>query len=279
MSDPQRTSDGIRDRLLTAIPPLVWGSTYLVTTSFLPPHRPLTIACLRALPAGLLLLAIVRRLPKGEWWWRAAILGGLNIGLFLAMLFVAAYRLPGGVAATVLSSQPLIVVLLMRFGFGDRLQPTALIGALVGFLGVALLVLTPQARLDGLGIIAGLVGALAMALGTVLTRRWSAPVPPLVLTAWQLCAGGFWLIVPALVFEHAPFSLTAGGVGALLYLGLIGGCATYALWFRGLARLDAGIVSALALLSPVCATTLGWLHGQPLTGLQLIGLALSLIHI
>lgn len=278
MSDiPSRQTGGLHDRFLTAVPPLIWGSTYLVTTSFLPADRPFTIAFLRAMPAGLLLLAFARQLPKGDWWWRTAVLGGLNIGLFLAMLFVAAYRLPGGVAATVLSSQPLIVVLLLRYGFGEHRRLTALVGAVIGLVGVALLVLTPKAALDGIGLAAGLVGALAMATGLVLTQRWSPPVPPLTLTAWQLCAGGLWLAAPAFLLESGPFPVTFTSLGALAYLGLIGAAATYVLWFRGLARLDARVVSALSLLSPVCATLLGWVVlGQRLGATQLLGLGLTL---
>ena len=91
---------------------MLWGTTYLVTTELLPPHRPLLAALLRALPAGLLLVAITRTLPRGSWWWRSLVLGTLNIGAFNALLFVGAYRLPGGVAATVGAIQPLLVALL-----------------------------------------------------------------------------------------------------------------------------------------------------------------------
>ncbi|MGB6054958.1 MAG: hypothetical protein WBG17_06935 [Burkholderiaceae bacterium] len=61
---------------------------------------PLTVAMWRALPARLLLLAFVRRLPHGVWWGRALLPGALNISLFPTLLFISAYRLPGGVATT-----------------------------------------------------------------------------------------------------------------------------------------------------------------------------------
>lgn len=80
---------------LTALAPAVWGSTYLITTEFLPPDRPLLASTLRALPAGLLLLLMTRTLPRGIWWWRAVVLGVLNIGAFFYLLFLAAYHLPG----------------------------------------------------------------------------------------------------------------------------------------------------------------------------------------
>src|SRR6476659_1783882 len=84
---------------LAALAPIAWGSTYAVTTEFLPPGRPLFTALMRALPAGLALLALTRTPPCGAWIWRAAVLGMLNIGTFFPLLFLAAYRLPGGVAA------------------------------------------------------------------------------------------------------------------------------------------------------------------------------------
>ncbi len=92
---------------LTAVAPISWGMTYVVTLEWLPPDRPLLSGLLRALPAGLLAIAIGRRLPHGSWWWRAAVLGVLNIGAFFALLFLAAYRLPGGVAATLRAVGPL----------------------------------------------------------------------------------------------------------------------------------------------------------------------------
>src|SRR5262245_42612034 len=74
----------------TAFAPAVWGTTYLVTSEWLPPGHPLFAGLLRALPAGLLALAAGRTLPRGVWWWRALVLGALNIGILFPLLFVAA---------------------------------------------------------------------------------------------------------------------------------------------------------------------------------------------
>ncbi|GBR23611.1 EamA family transporter [Kozakia baliensis] len=100
------------DLLLTAIAPAIWGSTYIVTTQLLPEFSPIPVAMLRALPAGLLLLLIVRKLPIGLWLGRAFALGALNFSIFWSLLFVSAYRLPGGIAATIGAVRPLIVILL-----------------------------------------------------------------------------------------------------------------------------------------------------------------------
>lgn len=246
------------DLLLTAISPAIWGSTYIVTTHFLPGFSPMTVAMLRALPAGLLLLAVVRQLPTGIWWLRGFALGALDISIFLSMLFVAAYRLPGGVAATVLSVQPLIVVFLASVFLGSPVRPFSILAALVGIGGVALLVLTPHAALDVVGVLAGLAGAASMAFGTVLSRRWQPPVSPLTLTAWQLTAGGLLLVPIALAFEPSIPLPTETNLLGLAWLGLIGAAMTYVLWFRGVARLESAVVSFLLFLSPVTAVLLGW---------------------
>ncbi|QXX84133.1 MULTISPECIES: EamA family transporter [Providencia] len=261
----------------TALAPIVWGSTYLVTTEMLPSGLPLTLAVLRALPAGLLLMLLLRQLPSGIWWLRVAILGALNFSLFWWLLFIAAYRLPGGVAATVGAVQPLIVLFLSRWLLNNRLSSVSVIASLSGIVGVAILLLTPTAALDWVGVIAGLAGAFSMAAGTVMSRRWQPPVSALTFTSWQLTAGGLILLPFAFIFEPALPTLTSVNIIGLSYLTLIGGALTYALWFRGLALLGPSSVASLGFLSPVSAVVLGWFYlNQQLSTLQFIGMIVIL---
>jgi probable blue pigment (indigoidine) exporter len=257
---------------VTALAPAVWGSTYIVTTSLLPQGYPLHAAMLRALPAGLLLLLLVRQLPKGWWVAKIFLLGGLNFTLFWAMLFVSAYRLPGGVAATVGAVQPLIVIGLARLVIGTPIRLAAIIAACTGLAGVALLVLTPKAALDPVGVAAGLAGAVSMAAGTVLTRHWRPPVSNLTFTAWQLTAGGLLLVPLAYALEPALPALTSLNYLGFAYLGVIGAAFTYILWFWGISHIEPSAVAALGFLSPLVATVLGWaLLGQNLSLLQGVG--------
>lgn len=268
------------DLLITALAPLIWGSTYVVTTELLPAGYPITASALRALPAGLLLLIIVRHLPKGEWWWKSALLGAFNFTIFQTALFISAYRLPGGVAATVGAIQPLLVIVLARFFMGNPIRPLSIIGGFAGIAGVALLVLTPHAKLDTIGIVAGLVGAVSMAFGTVLSRHWQPPVSPLTVTAWQLTAGGVLLVPIALAFEPALPPLTLDNWLGFLWLGLVGGAFAYIVWFRGIARLEPAAVSPLGFLSPLMAVSLGWvLLSQELSLLQMLGMAVVLASV
>lgn len=261
--------------VLTAMAPMTWGTTYIVATEFLPPGHPLLVAALRSLPIGLLLTLALRKLPHGIWWWRMLVLGALNIGVFQALLFVAAYRLPGGVAATAGAIQPLLVGLLSWWILQEKPAKGSYAIAIAGFVGIGMLVLGPSARLDPWGILAALAGAVSMGLGTVLVKRWRPTVSLLVFTAWQLMVGGALLLPVALVVEGPFTEFTPLHMQGLIYLGTVGTGLAYLLWFRGIGQLSATAVSYLGLLSPVTATLLGffWLH-QTLAPIQLMGIVI-----
>lgn len=270
----------MRDIGLTALAPVSWGTTYLIATELLPPDRPLLIATLRALPVGLLLATYSRQLPQGVWWWRSLALGALNIGVFFALLFVAATRLPGGVAATLGAIQPLLVAVLAWPLLGERPTAGRLLAAGAGVAGVGLIILGPEARLDAPGVAAALAGAAAMAAGTILTKRWGRPAPLLTFTAWQLVAGGLLLLPLALLVEGPPPALSAANVGGFIYLGVVNTGLAYALWFRGIERLSPARVTFLALLSPVVAVGVGaLLLGEGLGAAQLAGILVVLASI
>ncbi|MER6381971.1 EamA family transporter [Streptomyces sp. NPDC001250] len=263
---------------LTALAPVSWGTTYAVTTEFLPPDRPLFTALMRALPAGLVLLAVARVLPKGAWWWKAPVLGALNIGAFFPLLFVAAYRLPGGMAAVVGSVQPLFVVGLSALLLGRRPAARTLGTGVVAALGVSLVVLQGAGALDVTGVLAAVASTASMAAGTVLTKRWGRPdgVGPLALTGWQLTAGGLLIAPLAVLAEGAPPALDGRAVGGYLYLALANTALAYWLWFRGIGRLTAPQVAFLGPLSPLTAAVVGWAAlGQSLTPVQVMGMALA----
>ncbi|MGS2807916.1 EamA family transporter [Nocardia sp. MW-W600-9] len=264
---------------LTALTPIVWGSTYAVTTEFLPPDRPLFTALMRALPAGLVLLALTGVLPRGSWLGRAAILGILNIGAFFPLLFLAAYRLPGGVVGVLGAVAPMFALGFAAVLLSEAPTRRKVIAGLIGVVGVSLVVLRGNAELDTIGVIAGLAGAASMSAGTVLTKKWGRPegVGPLAMTGWQLTAGGLFILPLAVLIEGAPPAMDAQAVGGYLYLGVIGTALAYWLWFRGISRVPATSVAFLGLLSPMSAAVIGWIAlGQALTPLQILGLAVAL---
>ncbi|MFJ3923991.1 EamA family transporter [Streptomyces sp. NPDC090022] len=263
---------------LTALAPVSWGSTYFVATELLPPDRPLFTGVMRALPAGLLLTALARTLPKGEWWWKSAVLGTLNIGAFFPLLFLSAYRLPGGVAAVLGAAGPLFVVGLAALLLGERARLRTVLAAIVAALGVSMVVLTAQARLDLVGVIAGVISSASMASGTVMTKRWGRPegVGPLAVTGWQLTAGGLVIIPVAALIEGAPPVLDGRAFLGYGYMMLINTGIAYWLWFRGIGRLSATSVTLLGPLSPLTAAVIGWAAlGQALGPVQIAGMVIA----
>lgn len=265
---------------LTAIAPITWGTTYLVTTELLPPDHPLWSGALRALPAGLLALALGRALPHGHWWWRSLLLGTLNIGAFFPLLFLAAYLLPGGVAGVFGATGPLLVAVLAAVLLRERPTVRRLIWGVLAVLGVAATVLGPDAALDPLGILAGIGGVASMAVGTVLSKRWRPPVGPIAFAGWQLTAGGLIILPLALAVEGTPPALDAQATMGYAWLALVGGLLAYVLWFRGLGQMPAGSAAFLPVLSPLVAAVLGFLVlGEQLTAVQLGGFALALIAV
>ncbi|MGR2769304.1 EamA family transporter [Photobacterium ganghwense] len=260
--------------LITALAPMVWGSTYIVTTELLPPDMPLLASTLRALPAGLILLALCRTAPRRGWWVRVAILGILNIGAFFYFLFVAAYYLPGGIAALVMSCQPLIVMFFSVMLLKTRLSFHHALAAVFGITGVAMLVLNASAGISWQGILAGVAGSICMAGGIVLTKYWGRPdgLSLLSFTGWQLTFGGLFLLPLTLLLEGLPSSLSVNNVLGYSYLALIGAVFSYMIWFRGIEKLPTVTTSFIGFLSPVSACLLGFfILGETLSQYQLLG--------
>lgn len=260
-----------------ALAPIAWGSGYYVTEHFLPPDRPLFGAAVRALPFGLLMFALRPARPHGIWWLRAAVLGVLNIGAFFVLIFIAAYRLPGGLAATLTATAPIAMMLMAWGGLGERPRRASLIAAVAGGLGVCLLVLRPGFTVDPVGVAASLAAVLMSSAGFVLVKRWTPPVNLVTFTSWQLIAGGVVLVPVALIVEGPPPALDAPAVGGFLYLGLVGTVLAYLVWFNGLRRMPAAAVSLVGLLNPVAGTVIGvGLAHEGFGWLQAVGMTLVL---
>ena len=202
-------------------------------------------------------------------------------GLF-PLLFLAAYRLPGGVAAVINSLSPIFVVIISVPLLGARIRSIQILAGLLGLCGVALLVLRSTARLDALGLVAMLGAVIMMGTATVLTKRWGHPpgMNAIAFTGWTFLFGGLALLPVTLIFEGLPDHLTARNLGGLVYLVLISGITAYALWFWGLRRLSASSVTFLGLLNPVVAALLGWVVlDQRLNSWQILGAIAVLVSV
>lgn len=265
--------------LLTAIAPVAWGSNYFVTRQFLP-GDPLWGAVLRALPAGVVLLLIARRLPHGAWWWKSLVLGALNVGAFFVLIFVASQLLPSSVAATIMAASAGALMLLAWPLLAERPTTFALVGAVLGFAGVCVLLLESGPSVQPWGVFASLAAMLMSSVGFILTKRWASSQSIIAVTSWQLISGGVLVLPFALVWEGAPPRLDGSATAGFAYVTLIATALAFLAWFTGLRHLPAGTVGLIGLLNPVTGVLLGTLlAGEPFGPRQVIGTAFVLLGV
>ena len=262
---------------ITAIAPIAWGANYYVIHRFLPDTGPLWGAVIRAVPAGLLLLLLARRLPHGAWWWRSIVLGILNVGAFFVLIHLAAQLLPTSVAAVVMAASPIAMMALAWALVAERPRAAQLVGAGLGIAGVALMVLGGDGRISVAGMVASLTAMVMSSLGFVLAKRWTTgSITVLQSTAWQLVAGGL-LIAPFAVALDQPPAPTADTLIGFGYVTLIATALAFSCWFAGLRHLPAGRVGLVGLLNPITGVLLGTvLAAEMLSFRQILGIVVVL---
>lgn len=270
----------LRWALITAIAPIAWGSTYYVTQEWLPADYPLWGGVIRALPAGILMLLIVRTLPRGSWWWKSIVLGTLNVGAFFVLIYIAAQLLPSSIATVLMATSPVVMMVLAWAIIAERPHILSAVGAVLGFSGVSAMLLTGGSSIDPIGVLTALSAMLMSSIGYVLTKKWATDVPVVSLTTWQITAGGLVIVPFALVFEGAPPALGASEIAAFVYVAIFATALAYWAWFTGLKHLDAGAVGLIGLLNPVVGVLLGIIVAAEVLGpLQVVGIALVLLGI
>ena len=265
---------------MTAIAPVTWGTTYYVTRHALPADYPFYGAVLRALPAGLLLLAVRRELPRGQWWWRSLVLGTLNMGAFFALVYVAGQLLPTSVAATIMATSSVVMMLVGWWLLKERPRAMSLLGAAAGVAGVVLMLSGGGGEVNLRGVLASVAAMVISSLGFVLARRWGSTVHVLSSTAWQLLAGGLTMLPFALIIEGTPPPITLPALAGFAYVSVVATACAYVAWFTGLKHLPAGSVGLIGLLNPVTGVLLGIVVAHEALGRgQVAGLVLVLAGI
>jgi len=268
----------------TLLAPIAWGTTAVTITELLPSGRPLLVASMRVLPAGLLLVVVGRKSsrwrPRGSDWFRTALLAVCNFALFFPFLVGAFYRLPGGVAAAVGGIQPVLVLTLSWPIRGRRPRRAELAVGVVALLGVSLVVVHRGAGLDPVGVLFAVAANVSFALGVVLTKRFPAPSNAVSATGWQMLVAAGFLVPIALVVEGTPPHLTFANIAGFAYLSLVATGAAFVLWFDGIRRLPAAAPPLLGLAAPATGAVLGWLVlAQSLSPIQLFGFGLTIAAI
>jgi len=136
----------------------------------------------------------------------------LNFAAFFVLIHLASQLLPTSVAASVMALAPIVLALLAIPLLGQRPTAYVLLGAVVGVIGVGLLVGLGRTAVDLLGVAASLVALLLSSLGAILTTRWKDETPLVATTSWQLLAGGVSLLLVAVAVEGPPPAMIATNV-------------------------------------------------------------------
>lgn len=270
---------------------VVWGSTYLAIHFAIATIPPFTMAGVRFTVAGWLLYAFVRGrgapAPTRAHWISSAIVGALLLAGGNGGVTWAEQRVPSGIAALIVATVPLWMVLFdwLRPG-GPRPTLRITLGLALGLLGMGLLVAAGQsdlsaARVDLMGAAVLVGAAISWAFGSILSRSLDTPASALQLTAMQMIAGGALLLaVGAATGEPGRVdlaSVTRQSFLALVYLIVFGAWVGYGAYVWLLRATTPAVVSTYAYVNPAIAVFLGWLFaGEPLDGWMLGAMAVTI---
>ena len=262
---------------LAMIVPVLWGSTYAAIALYLQDMSPYWLAVWRALPAGLLLLLLVRRRPNLAFP-RLMQLGVMNIAVFFVLLLVAAYRLPGAVVGTLGATLPLQIIVIQWLFSGKVPNKKAAISALLGLLGVIIL-LNPDADVDFIGVGAALFATLMVAISSLNMQKWVISDVAGV-AAWQLIIGGLLLVPVVWMIDGPPILPSTQMLPGLIWIVVLNTAFAYWLFIRAIRSLGAATFGLISLLNPVTAVILGiFLVGEGIDLYQGVGILIILLSL
>ena len=283
---PQRPAPGWMVWTALWIVYIVWGSTYLAIRISVETLPPLLAAGVRFLVAGMILYGflMIRRGYRAVAVTRTELLASTAVGTALllggnGLVMIAEQYVPSGLAALLIATVPLWVILL-RYFFRDSVPRGTLIGVFAGFVGVALLVL-PGDRPDGAplsGMLLLIFAAACWATGSFLSRRLQLPRDPLVSTGVQMLTGGLVLMVAGALRGELPTvdpsEFSAASLIALAYLIVVGGLVAFTAYVWVLQHAPISKVATYAYVNPVIAVFLGWIVlSEEITAFVLAGAA------
>ena len=241
---------------------LVWGSTYLamrITDRTMPPFL-MTSARFFAAGSVLYLLTRTGKRATLREWLACIVVGALLLAVGNAGVAWAETRIASGLAALIVASIPLYVAVMDRVVFGRRLSTPAVVGLVVGFVGVALLV-HPTGGGSTFAALVLLGTTSAWAAGSLYARGAPLPKNPLRAASMQMLAASVISLFVGLVrgepsHVHAS-SFHPEALLAFAYLVLFGSLLAFSAYAWLLKNVRISIVATYAFVNPVVAVVLG----------------------
>jgi drug/metabolite transporter (DMT)-like permease len=268
----------LRALLMGVVFALMWSSAFATARIIVADAAPLMALSLRFLISGALAVLLALwlgqsiRLTRAQW--RATVVFGLcQNALYLGLNFVAMQQIEASLAAIIASTMPLLVAAL-RWGFmGQRLRPLGMAGLVAGAVGVTLIMgfrLTGGADLFGVAICA--VGALALAVATLLVRGASGGGNLLMVVGLQMWVGCAALAGISLLTEDWVLRWSWGWGAAFAYQIFVPGLAATLIWFLLVRRIGAVRASTFHFLNPFFGVSIAaMLLGEEVRALDIVG--------
>ena len=240
---------------------LLWSTGFIGVKYGVPYAPPFYFLAIRMAIASLLLFIAISFLRKSQPITRSIIWPSTMIGLtlhgaYLGGCFFAVSRgMPAGVAALIVSLQPVLVSLFAAKYLNEPLNARAIFGLILGLIGLVVVVL-PRISTTGTNTIslvaigASAIGLLGGTAGTILQKKYGGVIPTLAGTSIQYAATAIVLLTLALIFEKPEIQWTAKFVGALTWLVLALSFGAILLLFFLLSHGSAASVSSLYYLVP-----------------------------
>jgi drug/metabolite transporter (DMT)-like permease len=253
---------------------VVWGSTYLAIRVAVDSVPPFVMGAVRFAIAGLVMLAAVAVARRGaivrptrRELRDCAIIGTCLMFGGMGLVSWGEQTVPSGIAGVLIAMMPVWVAVYGRIFFRERLPSLAIVGIVVGMIGVVVLVgqgVAVEGSLDPAGIAALVLSPMAWAAGaTFSANRARLPSDPFLATSLEMLSGSIVLAVAAVlsgeVASFRPSEVTGDGVLATTYLTVVGSLVAFTAFVWVIRHAPLPLVTTYAFVNPVIAVFLGWL--------------------
>lgn len=266
---------------------VIWGTTFLAIRIAVEELPPLFAAAVRFFTAGIVLYAFMRfrgeALPTVKQW--------RNLGIVALFLFVAEYAplfwaekyVPSGVVSVLAATIPILTLVAEALILREKhLNTGTIIATLIGFSGVAILLLHGHNTFGLLPCLAVLAGSICWAVGSVFNRSMDMPKSRPVTAGATMMLGGIGLFALSAGFGelHPLPHVSMRAVWALLYLIVFGSLVAFTAFVWLIGHMSASRVSSYAYVNPIIAVAIGYFWaGEPITPRIVAGTALVLVSV
>lgn len=265
---------------------LIWSSAFTSARIIVQVAPPLSISALRFLIAGCIAVGIAYLLgqrPKfTKTQWRGIIVFGIcQNAIYLGLFFVAMTRIEASLASIIASTMPLIVAFIVAVVFKEKLPPMGKLGLVLGFVGVAIIMLTRfSGGIDLIGILLCAIGVVALAIATLSVKSASTGGNLFMVVGLQMLVGSAALAIPALALETWSVEWSPTVLIALAYTIVVPGIIATYIWFMLVARIGATKSATFHFLNPFFGVAIAAaLLGERLGTIDIIGVVVIMVGI